>query len=177
MEQIEAQEEWKKINIEGDRCIYYVSNHGRIKSMSKKYGDNERLVKPCLSGCGYYYVDIGDRSQKVHSLVANNFLEPKPTLTHTIDHIDRNPKNNHISNLRWATKSEQQQNSSNYRHDITEKDPKLRRAIIVKQSRDKLGYNDKVQCDCGKTYMKCRKLRHIHTNHHQRHFQNQNNNL
>lgn len=168
------QEEWRKVSTEGKRCFYYVSNHGRVKSISKKYGDNERLVKPYLSGCGYYYVDIDNRSQRLHSIIANTFLEARPTLTHTIDHIDRNPSNNHLSNLRWATKSEQMQNSSNYRADIQEKDPKLRRKIIVKESRDKLGYNDKVQCECGKTYMKCNNLRHIQTDYHQRYFQNNN---
>jgi hypothetical protein len=162
------QEEWRKVSTEGKRCFYYVSNHGRIKSLSKKYRDNERLVKPYLSGCGYYYVDIGNRNQRFHSIIANAFLEPQPTLTHTIDHIDRNPSNNHLSNLRWATKSEQRENSSNYRHDIQEKDPKLRMKIIMKQSKDKLGYNDKVQCDCGKTYQRIRKTKHEATSYHQK---------
>ena len=43
----------------------------------------------------------------IHKLVAEHFLSPKPTEKHEIDHIDRNKKNNHISNLRWATRSEQ----------------------------------------------------------------------
>ena len=47
---------------------------------------------------------------EVHILVGNHFLPPKPTPKHEIDHIDRNKKNNHISNLRWATRSEQEIN-------------------------------------------------------------------
>ena len=160
------QEEWRKVSTEGKRCFYYVSNHGRIKSLSKKYGDNERLVKPYLSGCGYYYVDVGNRSQRLHSIIANTFLEPQPTLTHTIDHIDRNPSNNHLSNLRWATKSEQRQNSSNYRHDITEMDKKKRNNILRKESEIKHGYFDNIMCTCGKTYQRFRKGKHEATAYH-----------
>ena len=127
-------EEWRKVNTEGLRCIYYVSNHGRVKSMSKKYGDNEKLIKPYLSGCGYYYVDIANRSQRLHSIIAKAFLEPKPSLTHTVDHIDRDVSNNNLSNLRWATKSEQKINSCRYRHDILETDKKKRQSILRKES-------------------------------------------
>jgi len=172
-DQDQDQEEWRKLDIEGTRCIYYASNHGRIKSLSKKYGDNERLVKPWISGNGYYYVEIGDRSKTIHSLISNLFMESKPSLTHTIDHIDRNSANNHISNLRWATKSEQIQNSSVYRHDITENDPLLRRRILNKESIERLGYNDKVECGCGKTYQQYRKTRHEKTNYHLKRIQNQ----
>lgn len=165
-------EEWKKLNIEGNRCVYHVSNHGRVKSVSKKYGDNEKLVKPWISGNGYYYIDIGNRTKTVHGLITETFLESRPSLNHTIDHIDRNPSNNHISNLRWATKSEQQRNSSSYRDDISEKDPILRRKIIMMESREKLGYYDKVQCPCGKTYQRYRKSRHESTAYHQKHINN-----
>lgn len=49
----------------------------------------------------------------LHRLVANHFLPPKPTPKHEIDHIDQNKKNNHISNLRWATRSQQIINTAN----------------------------------------------------------------
>lgn len=163
-----SQEEWKKVSLEGKRCLYYVSNEGRVKSISKKYRDNERLVKPYLSGCGYYYVDVGNRSQRLHNLIASSFLESQPTLTHTIDHIDRNPANNHLSNLRWATKSEQRQNSTSYRHDIIEMDMKKRNNIITKQSKIKLGYFDKIECPCGKTYQRIRKNRHEESTYHKK---------
>jgi hypothetical protein len=165
-------EEWRKINLEGKRCVYYVSNEGGVKSISKKYLDNDKLVKPYLCKNGYYYVDVDNRTITVHSLIAKAFLEPQPSLTHTIDHIDRNPANNHLSNLRWATKSQQLQNSSKYRHDIAEKDPIIRKKIIHQQCREKLGYYEKVQCECGKSYVKYRKSRHEKTAYHQKHINN-----
>ena len=165
----EIDEEWRKVNIEADRCVYYVSNHGQVKSMSKKYGDNEKLLKPYLSGCGYYYVDIANRSQRLHSIVAKAFLEKQPSLTHTIDHIDRNIANNHISNLRWATKSEQRINSSKYRHDIIETDKKKRHNILTKESRIKNGYLEKMTCPCGKIFQQHRKVKHERTAYHKNH--------
>jgi hypothetical protein len=53
--------------------------------------------------CLYY----GDSRRVVllHRLVATHFLENTSGLPE-IDHIDRNPRNNHVSNLRWATRSE-----------------------------------------------------------------------
>ena len=47
------------------------------------------------------------KRQKVHNLVAEAFLGPRPSSTHTVDHIDRDVANNRVENLRWASKTEQ----------------------------------------------------------------------
>ena len=41
------------------------------------------------------------------------FSGSKPSAMHSVDHIDRDKTNNHVSNLRWATNSEQVMNQSN----------------------------------------------------------------
>lgn len=169
-------EQYKQIEnelLQTEKLSYYVSNLGNVKSVHK-INKTEKLLKSWIHKEGYHIIEIAHKICRRAKLVGETFLAKPESTSHTIDHIDRNRGNDNITNLRWATKSEQSQNSSRYRDDIQEKDPKLRRAIIVKQSRDKLGYNEKVQCDCGKTYMKCKKLRHIQTNHHQRYFQNNN---
>lgn len=169
-------EQYKKIEnelIQTDKLFYYISNLGNVKSVHK-INNTEKLLKPQLSKDGYRLIEIGYKQCRIAKLMGETFLAKPESPSHTIDHIDRNRGNDNISNLRWASKSEQSQNSSRYRADIQEKDPKLRRKIIEKESRDKLGYNDKVQCECGKTYMKYKKLRHIRTDYHQRYFQNNN---
>lgn len=59
---------------------------------------------------GYLYVDLWKNNKKrqrpIHRLIAETFI-PNPENKLTVDHIDANRTNNKISNLRWATYSEQ----------------------------------------------------------------------
>lgn len=85
---------------------YSINEKGEIKNNITK-----KILSPSINkDSGYYQIDLwkNNKSRKytLHRLVANNFipnLENKPT----VDHIDGNRLNNNISNLRWATYSEQ----------------------------------------------------------------------
>lgn len=85
---------------------YSINEKGEIKNNISK-----KILSPSINkNSGYYQIDLwkDNKSRKytLHRLVANNFipnLENKPT----VDHIDGNRLNNNISNLRWATYSEQ----------------------------------------------------------------------
>lgn len=71
-----------------------------------------------MRNSGYHRIAIIDTNGKrsalsVHKLVAILFIGPQPSNEYTIDHIDRNPSNNHYSNLRWATLNQQITNKSN----------------------------------------------------------------
>lgn len=85
---------------------YQVSNLGRVKSFKKN--NNGDIMKPSLSGKGYYFVNLyrGDGTKKmglIHRLVAYEFVENfNPDIYDTVDHIDTNPKNNRWDNLRWT---------------------------------------------------------------------------
>lgn len=81
-----------------DGAFYAKDRHGTYRWT---YGD----VYKCNNGYIRY------RNYAVHRAVAECFI-PNPDNKPTVDHIDRNRQNNCVSNLRWATHSEQRANSS-----------------------------------------------------------------
>jgi hypothetical protein len=87
---------------------YLIYDDGRV--YNKKYN---RLVKPV--NYRYQRVNLynseGMRPFSIHRLVASHYI-PNPDNLPTVDHIDRDKYNNHISNLRWATMKTQCENRS-----------------------------------------------------------------
>lgn len=95
----------------------YISKNGEVFRVDKK----GHLVECKLSLVGvkgkiqYYQFRYGHRpnlkQQKVHRAVAEAFI-PNPENQPTVDHIDRNPLNNNVENLRWASWEVQADNRS-----------------------------------------------------------------
>jgi len=122
------EEIWK--DIEGYEGIYQVSNCGRIKSLDrfihnkgsrngKGYFKNGEIKKQTLNNKGYFMVTFcksGKVSTKqVSRLVAQAFI-PNPYNKPEVDHIDTNPQNNKISNLKWVTSVENNNNELTLKH-------------------------------------------------------------
>ena len=108
-------ESWKPVQFEGidKNEMYEISNYGRIKRwMPRK---NEWITQKPSNVNGYAYFSFRTDEEKVgkkritkslHRLVADEFLS-KPSGDHdNVIHIDFNKWNNHVENLRWATRSE-----------------------------------------------------------------------
>src|SRR5215471_10260979 len=109
-------EEWRPVTQTPE--FYEVTNFGRVRravySTPVLNGSTRpgRLLKtdrwPAVP---YDFVILSCENERtqiyVHILVAEAFLPPRPTPEHTVNHIDANGKNNHVSNLEWLTPREQ----------------------------------------------------------------------
>ena len=105
-------EEWR--DIEGYEGLYQVSNEGRVKSLerviTRKNGSpltiGEKIIKPRPIHNGHLRVvlcNVGVYTDKlVHVIVAKAFI-PNPNNYEDVHHIDRNPANNRVENLKWMS--------------------------------------------------------------------------
>lgn len=110
---MEIKEIWK--DIQGYENLYQISSLGRVKSLGNGGSNNskEKIIKQYITPNGYLRVTLSKQGELkkylVHRLVGQAFI-PNPDNKPEIDHIDTNPQNNIISNLRWVTRIENRNN-------------------------------------------------------------------
>lgn len=111
-EQCTAPEEWRAVV--GYESRYAVSNLGRIMRTAPGPGTRAgHILTPQNSEVRpgkppYYSVRLSDpthrfRGKRVHVLMAEAFLGPKPSPQHEVNHIDGDSLHNVVTNLEWTT--------------------------------------------------------------------------
>ena len=100
---------WK--DIAGFKGRYMISNYGRVKSLLKFHGTNQRIISQHISGKWKYYTVVLTRndftrsgSVLVHRLVAKAFI-PNPNGLPIVNHKDEDKTNNRADNLEWCDNS------------------------------------------------------------------------
>lgn len=86
---------------------YYISSYGRA------YSDkNKKMLKATKDTNGYLRISLYKNKIKkdysISRLVGLHFIPNEQNKQ--IDHIDRNPLNNNVNNLRWVSHTENQRN-------------------------------------------------------------------
>jgi len=95
--------DYKKYDRFEDYVDYIIFSTGKIYSLKRN-----RFLKTCLNNCGYFQIELTkNKKQKsflLHRILGICFLE-NPYNLPEIDHIDRNTKNNNLTNLRWSSRN------------------------------------------------------------------------
>lgn len=101
-------------DIFGYEGIYAITENGKLFSYprnNKNQYKNGGWPKGSIDKYGYHIFNLKLNGTKnyprAHRLVALTYI-PNPENKPTVNHKDGNKRNNHVSNLEWATQSEQQ---------------------------------------------------------------------
>ena len=133
--------------------------------MVKRYNRDEFYEKKCRKVDGYLKLGLCHKYKQkyylVHRLVAFCFLEldienPKQV----IDHKDRNPSNNFVSNLRIVTKQQNAFNTNAKGYCWHKRDKKWQSYITINKKRIHLGYYEKEE-DASNSYEDAKLIYHI----------------
>lgn len=139
-------------------CVedYEISNRGNVRRKTLSGGYKDIKGSLLKTGGGYKYFQLlrdGKRKNHLfHHLVAEQFLGARPDGL-VIDHIDRNPLNNCVDNLRYITQKANCFNHDKVHTDIPQDMPNRHAAVCKKyreSNKEKISTHNKEKLLCAK---------------------------
>ena len=148
-------EDWKWI--QGYENDYKICKNGDV--ISCKF-NKEKILKPRIISDYLIVTLYKNKKQKhlnIHRLIAIYFID-NPNNYQIVDHINRNPKDNRIGNLRWITHSGNMRNKKNrgeYLKGVTfdKRNNKFMARITIDYKKKHLGCFD-TELEAHEAYMK-----------------------
>lgn len=118
---------------------YEVSDRGRVRRLYMRQDLAPRILKPFKHRTGYMVIDLtGRKSVSVHRLVLLAFIGPCPE-DHEAMHKNSIRDDNRLSNLKWGTLKENQQQRQKEKPTSEEQKQRLRSLCIGrKQPREEV---------------------------------------
>ena len=115
-----SEEIWRPLILQDQETSYIVSSHGSVRD------ENKKLCKFRVHG-GYYTfifkINGVKKELQIHRLVASTFID-NPNKFIYIQHLDGNPFNSRIDNLKWVSLvSKQRQTNDHVEHKLDVKSP------------------------------------------------------
>lgn len=116
--------------------------------------DSKKVIKPYVNKRGYYTVTLYKNSKQkkylLHRVIYNNLVRDLGD-NEVIDHIDNNPLNNSLENLRIVTRSENSINSKR-KTDFIEIDQKTQETLVILDLENEVFFYSKLKIFVRKIY-------------------------
>jgi hypothetical protein len=96
---------WK--DIAGYIGQYKINENGEVLSLK-----SSKILKPWISGNGYYKVELSGKRFRLSIIVAETFIT-KPDKKCEVNHRDGNKLNNSVGNLEWVSHSDNMKHAFN----------------------------------------------------------------
>jgi hypothetical protein len=144
---------------------YEISNLGNCRK--KLHNGTYKIIKGSIQNRGYRYLQVcrnGKRKNYLfHRWVGKCFIGEQPEDKPYIDHINRDPLDNRVENLRWINHQDNLRNTDRFRDDIKE-EGKERKYILQKEGHIRRLKLKKYYCELCDANCQCSSHLEIHNN-------------